>query len=165
MKTSLENITIRTISPADNQELAAVIRATLKEFGANRPGTVYFDPTTDQLFELFQTPNSFYQVAIHDDHVIGGGGLFHSDGLPSDTCELVKMYLLPAYRGIGLGSKLIQDCLDKAAELGFKNVYLETMPELKEALRTYEKFGFQYLDAPVGNTGHFGCDLWMLKQL
>ena len=165
MKTSLESITIRTISPADNQELAAVIRATLKEFVANRPGTVYFDPTTDQLFELFQTPNSFYQVAIHNDHVIGGGGIFHSDGLPADTCELVKMYLLPAYRGIGLGSKLIQDCLDKAAALGFKNVYLETMPELKEALRTYEKFGFKYLDAPVGNTGHFGCDLWMLKQL
>ena len=97
MKTSFENITIRTISPADNQELAAVIRATLKEFGANRPGTVYFDPTTDQLFELFQTPNSFYQVAIHNDHVIGGGGIFHSDGLPADTCELVKMYLLTSW--------------------------------------------------------------------
>lgn len=165
MKPSLTSITIRTISPEDNVELAVVIRATLKEFGANRPGTVYFDPTTDKLYELFQTPKSFYQVAIHEGHVIGGGGIFPSDGLPEDTCELVKMYLHPAYRGIGLGSKLIQDCLNQAAAAGFKKVYLETMPELKEALRTYEKFGFKYLSAPIGNTGHFGCDLWMLKEL
>lgn len=165
MKTSLASITIRRLQPEDNVELANVIRATLKEFGANRPGTVYFDPTTDNLYDLFQTPNSFYQVAVHEGHVVGGGGIFHSDGLPADTCELVKMYLLPAYRGIGLGSRLIQDCLDQAKNMNFKKVYLETMPELKEALRTYEKFGFNYLDGPVGNTGHFGCDLWMLKTL
>lgn len=165
MKPSLASIQIRPLAEKDNAELANVIRATLKEFGANRPGTVYFDPTTDDLFTLFKTPNSFYQVAEFNGQVIGGGGIFHSEGLPKDTCELVKMYLLPAYRGIGLGSKLIQGCLDKAAELHFKKVYLETMPELKEALRTYEKFGFKYLDGPVGNTGHFGCDLWMLKEL
>ena len=165
MKPSLASIQIRPLAEKDNAELATVIRATLKEFGANRPGTVYFDPTTDDLFTLFKTPKSFYQVAEFNGHVIGGGGIFHSDGLPEDTCELVKMYLLPQFRGIGLGNKLIQDCLDKAAALQFKKVYLETMPELKEALRTYEKFGFRYLDGPVGNTGHFGCDLWMLKEL
>lgn len=165
MKTALASIQIRPLAQKDNEALARVIRATLKEFGANRPGTVYFDPTTDHLYELFQTPNSFYQVAEYNEHVIGGGGIFHSDGLPTDTCELVKMYLLPEYRGIGLGSKLIQDCLDKAAALQFRYIYLETMPELKAALKTYEKFGFRYLDAPVGNTGHFGCGLWMLKEL
>jgi putative acetyltransferase len=39
------------------------------------------------------------------------------------------------------------------------------MPELKQALKTYEKFGFEYLDHPMGNTGHFGCELWMIKKL
>ena len=32
-------------------------------------------------------------------------------------------------------------------------------------MKTYEKFGFQYLDGPMGETGHFGCDRWMLLQL
>ena len=90
---------------------------------------------------------------------------FPSPGFTSETCELVKMYLLPEARGIGLGSKLIETCLAFAREAGYRNVYLETMPELKMALKTYEKFGFQYLPHQMGNTGHYGCDLWMLKKL
>ena len=60
---------------------------------------------------------------------------------------------------------IIADCLEKAADLGFDNVYLETMPELQQAMKVYEKFGFQYLNWPLGNSGHFGCSRWMLKKL
>ncbi|HZI01350.1 MAG TPA: GNAT family N-acetyltransferase, partial [Flavisolibacter sp.] len=88
-----------------------------------------------------------------------------SPGLPTDTCELVKMYILQKVRGIGLGRILIQKSLDFAKETGYRKVYLETMPELKQALHTYSKFGFQYIDHPMGETGHFGCDLWMLKHI
>jgi len=48
---------------------------------------------------------------------------------------------------------------------GYQHVYLETMPELQRAMPVYEKFGFRYLDGPMGNTGHFGCPIWMLKDL
>jgi len=165
MPSTLEHIEIRTLEPNDNPFLATVIRNTLAEFGANHPGTVFFDPSTDHLYELFQTPGSFYQVAVMDGIIVGGGGYFPSDGLPAGTCELVKMYLLPEVRGFGLGSLLIRTCLEHASASGYRQIYLETMPELKEALRTYERFGFRYLDGPMGNTGHFGCDLWMLKEL
>jgi putative acetyltransferase len=75
------------------------------------------------------------------------------------------MYLTPSARGTGLGKKLIATCLDEAKKIGFTKVYLETMPELKKAVSVYEKFGFIYLDAPMGNTGHNGCDIWMLKEM
>jgi putative acetyltransferase len=39
------------------------------------------------------------------------------------------------------------------------------MPELKKALSVYEKFGFSYLQGPMGNTGHFGCALWMARDI
>lgn len=165
MGISLADITIRPIALEDNSAIAKVIRDTLAEFGANHPGTVYYDPTTDHLFEMFQTPGSFYQVAVLNGSVVGGGGIFPSEGLPEDTCELVKMYLLPQVRGIGLGKKLISLCLSAAQNTGYRNVYLETMPELKDALKTYAKFGFNYLNGPMGNTGHFGCALWMLKTI
>ena len=165
MGISLTDIIIRPIALEDNTAIAKVIRDTLAEFGANHPGTVYYDPTTDHLFEMFQSPGSFYPVAELNGQVVGGGGIFPSSGLPADTCELVKMYLLPQVRGIGLGKKLISDCLSAAQELGYRNVYLETMPELKDALKTYAKFGFNYLNGPMGNTGHFGCALWMLKTI
>ena len=156
---------IRNLEPADNIAIASVIRDTLTEFGANRPGTVYFDPTTDDLYSLFQKKGSYYQVAMIDGVIVGGGGIYPSDGLPGNTCELVKMYLLPAARGLGLGKKMIAACLENAKRMGYQQVYLETMPELKDALKTYEKFGFTYLDGPLGNTGHFGCALWMIKKI
>jgi putative acetyltransferase len=68
-------------------------------------------------------------------------------------------------RGLGLGSRLIQTCLEAATKAGYKKVYLETMPELKQALHTYARFGFRYLSGPLGNSGHHGCSLWMLKEL
>ena len=160
-----ENIVIRKIEEKDNQQLALVVRTTLAEFGANKPGTVFFDPTTDSLFQVFRNPRSVYYVALENDTVLGGGGIYPTDGLPDDTCELVKMYLLPRARGMGLGKKLIEKCVQFAKDTGYENIYLETMPELKNALKVYERMGFEYLNKPIGNSGHFGCDLWMLARI
>ncbi len=158
-------VTIRPIQPADNPALAIIIRNALTEFGANKPGTVYYDATTDALYELFRQPGSVYYVAEINGELIGGAGIFLSPGLPDGTCELVKMYLSPAARGKGIGKMLIDKALAFAATTGYHNVYIETMPELRKAMSVYEKFGFKYLDAPMGNTGHFGCEIWMLKEL
>ena len=163
---TIDQITIRNIQLADNAAIANVIRTTLKEFGADHPGTVYYDEATDHLYESFSsTPRSFYQVAELDGEIVGGGGIFPTDGLPEGTCELVKMYLLPQVRSIGLGRLLIQQSIDFAKDAGYQQIYLETMPELKQALNTYAKFGFEYINHPMGNTGHFGCNLWMLRPL
>ncbi len=156
---------IRPIEPGDNEELAKVIRTALAEFGANKPGTVYFDPTTDALFELFRTPKSFYYVALVDGKVVGGCGIFPTDNLPDGTCELVKLYLAKEARGTGLGKQLMEISLSWAKENGYTQVYLESMPELAKAVSIYEKVGFKALDHPLGNSGHCGCDIWMLKKL
>jgi putative acetyltransferase len=156
---------IRTIEPTDNAAIATIIRSTLAEFGANHPGTVYYDAETDYLFELFQEPRAIYFIAMMNDEMAGGGGIYPTKGLPEDTCELVKMYLLPVARGKGIGKMIIDKCLEQATALGYKNIYLETMPELQQAIKVYEKFGFQYLNGPLGNSAHFGCSKWMLKSL
>ena len=161
----MKNFHIRSIQPADNPALAKVVKDTLAEFGANHPGTVYYDPTTDTLSDLFKKERSVYFVALINDEIVGGGGIYPTDGLPEDTCELVKMYLLPHARGIGLGRTLIEECMEFAENSGYHNIYLETMPELKQALKIYEIFGFEYLKGPMGNSGHTGCSLWMLKSL
>lgn len=158
-------ITIREITKEDNPFIASIIRSCLAEFGANKPGTVYFDKTTDHLFELFQKKDSAYFIAVQSDKIVGGGGIFPSLGLPKGTCELVKMYLLPSSRGAGLGARLMNTCMDTARKIGFDAMYIETLPELSKAISVYEKFGFEYLDKPLGETGHFGCSVWMLKTL
>ncbi len=158
-------IIIRNILKTDNSALAKIVKDTLAEFGANHPGTVYYDVTTNALFELFQKEKAVYNVAELNGEVVGGGGIYPTEGLPLDTCELVKMYLLPNARGLGLGKIMIEKCIEQAKQKGFQKIYLETMPELKQALNVYAKFGFEYLKGPMGNSGHTGCSLWMLKAI
>ncbi len=161
----MNNIIIRNIQPSDNFALAKIIRNALEEFKANKPGTVYFDDTTDNLFAVFKPVNSTYFVAEENSVVIGGGGIYPTQNLPEGTCELVKLYLSHAARGKGIGKMLIEKCFTAAKDLGYKKLYLETMPELNIAVPMYEKLGFTYLSAPQGNSGHGGCDIWMIKEL
>lgn len=161
----MEEINIRRLRHEDNAEIALIIRSVLAEFKANKPGTVYYDPTTDDLFSLFSDAQCEYWIAEYDGKIVGGAGIYSTAGLPVGCCELVKLYLLPEARGKGLGKQLIQQCFTSAKRLGFNKVYLETMPELKMAMGLYEHCGFNYLTGPLGNSGHFGCDLWMLKEL
>ena len=159
-------ITIRNIELKDNVAIASVIRAALTEFGANKPGTVYYDPTTDHLFELFQTEGgSVYYIAEIDGTIVGGCGIFPTEGLPTGTCELVKLYLSNTARGTGLGKKLLLQSMQWAKENGYTQVYLESMPELSKAVAIYENVGFERLTQAMGNSGHCGCDIWMLKKL
>lgn len=162
----MEAIYIRPIKKSDNGAIANIIRQCLEEFNANKPGTVYFDDSTDHLFELFQQEaGCVYFVAECDKVIVGGAGIFTTPGLPDGVCELVKMYLSREVRGLGLGKKMIMQCFEVAKQNGFTKVYLETMPELKTAVKIYEKLGFMYLPAPMGKSGHTGCDIWMLKTL
>ncbi|MEY4456863.1 MAG: hypothetical protein RLY15_1127 [Bacteroidota bacterium] len=159
------NIQIRPIEQKDNIDIAKVIRGALEEFGANKPGTVYFDPTTDALFELFNTPGSYYYIATIDNKVVGGAGIFPTENLPKGTCELVKLYLHKNARGTGLGKQLLNTAMQWAKENGYTQVYLESMPELSKAVTIYENVGFQRINQPLGNSGHCGCDIWMVKNL
>jgi putative acetyltransferase len=162
----LDKVKIVSISPEHNVAIAAIIRAGLEEFNANKPGTVYFDASTDSLFELFaENKNSKYFIALLEGKVVGGAGIFPTEGLPADTCELVKMYLDKSVRGIGLGRQMIEHCIVAAKEEGFSKMYLETLPELNKAVKVYEAFGFNYLQQPLGNSGHSGCDIWMIKNI
>ena len=159
------DIHIRPIEPKDNPALAKIIRQTLVEFGADHPGTVYYDESTDRLSTLFKVKGSAYFVAEHTGQLLGGAGIYPTEGLGTETCELVKMYLLPQARGKGLGVALLQKCIDHARREGYKNIYLETMPELALAIKLYQKAGFEQLTRPLGQSGHFGCGIWMILHL
>lgn len=157
---------IRKNQPEDNTRLAQIIRAIFIEFDAPQQGTVYSDPTTDDLFSLFQqTPKSVLWVAESDGEVLGCCGLLPIAGIGDEYVELVKFYLSPEARGKGVGKALMQKTIDSAKELGYKGVYLESLPHFATAVKMYEKDGFQRLKAPIGNSIHGTCDVWMAKKL
>ncbi len=158
-------INIRKIEQSDNKDLAKIIREVFIEYGAPKKGTVYSDPTTDELSELFKTDRSALFIVEKDKKLLGCCGIYPTNGLPEDCVEVVKFYLLAEGRGKGLGKALFEKCKNEAIELGFSKLYLESTPEFKEAIGLYKKLGFTQLNEPLGESGHFGCNIWFLKTL
>lgn len=158
-------ITIRPIQEADNKLIAAVIRSVLIEHDVPKVGTAYADVSLDQMFETYSAPRSRYFVVENDGKIIGGAGISQLENESETICELQKMYFLPEARGLGLGSEMMEKCLTFAQSVGFEKCYLETMPYMHAAQKLYLKFGFHYIDAPMGCTGHTSCPVWMLKEL
>lgn len=159
------DIAFRLIEEKDNKEIAELIRTVFREFNIHRPGTVYFDPTTDHLFELFSKPGSEYWIADGNGIIIGGCGVYPTPGLPEGCAELVKFYLSASQRGNGIGRQLMEKTFDSAKRNGYRQLYLESLPELSRAISLYEKAGFKFITGPMGESGHFGCNIWMLKDL
>ncbi len=158
-------IIYRPIEKKDNAEIAELIRIVFREFKIDMPGTVYTDPTTDALFELFQTAGSAYFVAEEDGQLLGGCGIFPTNGLPTGYAELVKFYLSATSRSKGTGNHLMQLSMDWSKAFGYTHLYLESFPELAKAVSMYERAGYQNIDHALGNSGHYSCNIWMVKEL
>ena len=156
---------IRPIRADDDPAVAALIRTVMPEFGACGPGFAINDPEVDAMFQTYAGPRAAYWVVEVDGAVCGGGGIAALEGGDDDTCELRKMYFLPALRGRGAGRALIGLCLRRACELGFRRCYLETLDGMHEAQKLYRAAGFEPLCSPLGSTGHFGCNTFFLREL
>ncbi len=159
------SLILRPITQNDNQEIAELIRKVFREFKIDKPGTVYTDPTTDNLFTLFRQHGSMYWIAEENGTMLGGCGIFPTKGLPEGCAELVKFYVSSDSRGKGVGNALMQKSIEWAKESGYKQLYLESFPELNKAVSMYIRSGFTYLPHALGNSGHFACNVWMLKHL
>jgi putative acetyltransferase len=164
-KVSGMDILIRHIEEKDNRTIAELIRTVFREFKIDKPGTVYYDPTTDDLYKLFSKQGSEYWIAEENGVIIGGCGVYPTPGLPEGCAELVKLYLLRDYRKRGIGRQLMEKTFESARRSGYRQLYLESLPELSRAISLYEKAGFRMIPGPLGCSGHFGCTIWMLKDL
>lgn len=159
--------TIRTIEQKDNAQIASVIREVSEEFGlAAESGFAVSDPILDNLYQVYQHPNSQYWV-IENNHgvILGGGGISPLQG-DSSILEIQKMYFTAEIRGHGFAKQILNLAFEFARQQGFNFCYLETTADLWQAVKLYEKLGFEHLSEPKGNTGHsHACEIWMLKSL
>lgn len=158
-------IVIREIRPKDNLQIEAIIKGCFPEFKIPLKGTAYEDAETPFMYESFQGDEEVYFVLANSSEVFGGGGIKPLKDFDGNVCELQKMYFSPKVRGKGFGKKLFEHCLKAAKDFGYDICYLESASQLKAAIYIYETYGFQHLDKPIGNTGHYSCGVWMTKAL
>jgi putative acetyltransferase len=151
--------------PDDGPELARIIREALIEFEVPEKGSAFSDPSMEHLYAYFQAPRSVYWVLTDGAKIWGGGGLAPLENGDAGVCELQKMYFRKEVRGQRWGERILRMALEKAYTFKYRQCYLETMPNMQGAQALYRRHGFTYLDAPMGNTGHTVCKVWMLKPL
>ena len=96
--------------------------------------------------------------------MVGGAGVAPLDNYQGNVSELQKMYFKPEVRGKGYGKKMMSVCLERAAQLRFDSIYLETMDNMYDAQGLYKNVGFELLQGPLGDTGHFSCPVQMLLK-
>ena len=157
--------TLRPIAAADDAAMADIIRRVMPEFGAVGDGFAISDPEVDWMHRAYAVDRAAYFVVEDAGRVMGGGGIAPLLGGDADTCELRKMYFLPALRGLGAGAAVMEKSLDAARDFGFRRCYLETLTGMDAAQKLYEKHGFERIAAALGNTGHFGCNRFYMLAL
>lgn len=167
----LASYAIRPIKAGDRAAVARLIRVVMPEFDAKGPGFAINDPEVDDMYGAYRAAQSGYFVVTRPDArtgadvVVGGAGYAPLAGGDGKTCELRKMYFMPEVRGLGLGHKLLAECLAQATRAGFERMYLETLAAMSQARALYERSGFSRLSHPMGATGHFGCNSFYVKDL
>lgn len=161
----MNSINIRPITSDDDVAIASLIRKVLLDIGVPKVGTAYADPILDVLHSVYQSKRSQYYLLEVENKLMGGAGIAPLEGEEEGICELQKMYFLPEARGKGWGQQMMDKCLAFAKEQRYHAVYIETLPTMQAAQKLYLKNGFQYIDFRLGNTGHFSCNIWMLKKL
>ena len=145
--------------------MASIIRRVMPEFGADGPGFAIHDPEVDHMSDAYAGDGCRYFVVETAGQIIGGAGVAPLQGSSAAICELRKMYFLPEARGRGIGAAMMQVCLQVARDMGYQRCYLETLTGMDAAQRLYERSGFQRLSAALGDTGHFGCNRFYIRDL
>ncbi len=90
-------------------------------------------------------------ILAHENGDLAGCVALHK--FKDDVCEMKRLYLRHEYRSKGIGKKLAAKIVEEAREIGYKRMFLDTVPSMKEAISLYRSLGFieigPYRDNPV----------------
>lgn len=108
------------------------------------------EPTGDMMAqpEKFIPPLGRGFVAEQDNALLG---MVFLKPLREPNFEIKRLYLRTEARGQGLGKRLVRQSVEVARQIGARNLYLDSIPSLKEAISLYESEGFQHVGAYPGS--------------
>lgn len=156
----MQRFTILPAGAADMRDVAALFRA----YAADLPVDLCLQGFGKELADLpgaYAPPKGALLLAR-----AGNGaarGCIALRPLSEGVCEMKRLYVRPEARGTGLGKALVAAIIDAAAQRGYREIKLDTLSQLKEALALYRGFGFEpippYGDHPYEGTLCFGRKL------
>ena len=133
------NFRLRRATTADGEAICRVVFGVLHEYGLT-PDPAGTDADLADIDASYLNAGGTFEVLVDAaEQVVGTIGLAP---LAAGRCELRKFYLVAPLRGRGLGKRLLRHAIDRARELGFSRIELETLRILTTAARLYDAFGF-----------------------
>ena len=138
---------------------AADLRALFREYAASLGDAFNVADFEEELVAL----PGYYEVLLVariDGELVGSVALKR---LPDDATELKRLYVRPSARGTGLGRRLAQAAVDRARDLGYARILLDTLPSMTVAGGIYRELAFvpvaRYNDNPIPGVTFFELQL------
>lgn len=111
----------------------------------------------------YAPPEGRMLLAQADSAVIGCVALRPLTPLFADTCEMKRLYIRSSHRAAGAGRLLVERVIAEARAIGYRHIWLDTLPSMDAAQRLYERLGFRdiaaYRHNPVAGTRFLGLTL------
>ncbi len=119
-------------------------------------GLGWLDEEIEKLPGEYGPPGGSLMLAFSGAVAVGCGAIRRCR---QDAAEIKRVYVRPAFRGVGIGRRLTQALLDRAEKLGYERAVLDTLPTLTSAIDLYRRMGFVPIPAywahPVPNALFF----------
>ena len=152
----------------DAGQLAAV-RSLLNEYAASLGFDLAFQDFQRELAELpgeYAPPSGCLFLALVGGEPVGCVGVrpLHDEGGAGEgVCEMKRLYVRPASRGLQIGRRLAEAAIAEARRLGYARMRLDTVPGMERAQALYRALGFYEVDAyrynPIAGARYLELDL------
>ncbi|WP_438026605.1 GNAT family N-acetyltransferase [Sorangium sp. So ce233] len=151
------------IGYASSAEQIAQVRALFLEYQASLDVDLCFQGFAGELAHLpgsYAPPSGRLLLCTVEQIPRGCVAL---QAINSEDCEMKRLYVQPGQRGLGLGRRLVDRVLDEARAIGYRRIFLDTLPSMARAMAMYEALGFKdvgpYRHNPVAGTRYMALAL------
>jgi ribosomal protein S18 acetylase RimI-like enzyme len=152
------------LKPADGPGDLAAVRTLFREYALLTVNVDLclqdFESELAGLPGRYGAPGGVLLLATRGGEALGCVGL---RGLDEGTCEMKRLYVRPAGRGLGLGRRLAEAVVLQAGLLGYERIRLDTLPTMVEAIALYRRLGFR--DIPPYTHNPVPGALFLEKEL
>ncbi len=152
------SVILRPLRKIDEKSLSQIIANVDAEFRIRRE-----NDTSSSAFQPFYGKGALYVVAENRGKLCGGAGISPRIGSAVSDCEIQKLYLAKEARGLGIGQRLLDECLTTARRFGYRFCYALTSERFKAAIRLYEANGFK--KAPLTQSGKSSCNRLYVREV
>ena len=145
----------------------AAVREIFREYASHLDIDLGFQDFDRELLELpgdYVQPRGVILLVKVDGLVAGCCALRPLDAVDyPNACEMKRLYVRRAYRGLGLGRQLVEAILDAARRAGYACVLLDTLDDMESARALYVGLGFEdippYYHNPIAGAHYLKADL------